>query len=268
MVLFFLGANTYVSVFFLPFWFQGVKGISPVSTGVDFIPLLLSQLVSLIVVGAIVKQFGLYVPYMIAGELICIGGQAMLTQIRRDTSTLYWAASFVVSGLGPGMAMQLPYTAVAVVLSDDDIPVGNAIAVLFYQLGGAIFISTGQTVIITTILDLDPQRLPGLPAGAVLAAGAANLPTLAQSPEQLVVLQDIWNSAIVRTIIMTTAVVGAAVPFTLGMEWLNAVKVAEKRKNVTIEATDSEKANGDNNAGKASGDVGAPPEHGDAGQVA
>ncbi|KAK8040136.1 hypothetical protein PG993_008547 [Apiospora rasikravindrae] len=268
MVLFFLGANTYVSVFFLPFWFQGVKGISPVSTGVDFIPLLLSQLVSLIVVGAIVKQFGHYVPYMIAGELICIGGQAMLTQIHRDTSTLYWAASFVVSGLGSGMAMQLPYTAVAVVLSDDDIPVGNAIAVLFYQLGGAIFISMGQTVIITTILDLVPQRLPGLPAGAVLAAGAANLPTLAQSPEQLVVLQDIWNSAVTRTIIMTAAVVGAAVPFTLGMEWLNAVKVAERRKNATIEAAGSEKASGDNDTGKASGSSGASPVHVDANQVA
>ncbi|KAK8093355.1 hypothetical protein PG997_000040 [Apiospora hydei] len=97
---------------------------------------------------------------------------------------------------------------------------------------------------------------------------AANLPTLAQTPKQLVVLQDIWNSAVVRTIIMTTAVVGAAVPFTLGMEWLNAVKVAEKRKNATIEAAVSEKANGDDKIGKASGDSGAPPEHGDAGQVA
>ncbi|KAI1471099.1 MFS general substrate transporter [Daldinia caldariorum] len=234
LVLFFLGAGTYVNVFFLPFWFQGVKGISPVWTGVDFIPLLLPQLVSLIVVGAIVKRFGHYVPYMIIGELICIGGQAMLTQIKPYSSTLYWAASFVVSGLGSGMAMQLPYTAVAIVLSDDDIPVGNAIAVLFYQLGGAIFISMGQTIIITTLLDLVPQRLLGVSAETVVTVGASNLAAITTTPEDLAVLQDIWNTAVARTMILGTVVVGATVPFTLGMGWLNSVKVAEERKKASV----------------------------------
>ncbi|CAH0038141.1 unnamed protein product [Clonostachys solani] len=231
-----------LNVFFLPFWFQGVRGVNAVTTGVNFIPLLLPQLVSLIVVGAVVKQFGYYVPYMVVGELICIGGQVMLTQLERDSSTLYWAASFVVSGLGSGMAMQLPYTAVALVLSDTDVPVGNAIAVLFYQLGGAIFISMGQTVIITTILDLVPKRLPGIPAEWVVAVGAANLGTLAQSQDQLLALQEIWNVAIRRTMILSTAVVGAAVPFTLGMEWLNALKVAEERKNI-VSSVDGESEN-------------------------
>lgn len=126
-------------------------------------------------------------------------------------------------------------------MSDDDIPVGNAIAVLFCQLGGAIFFYMGQTVIITTILDLVPQRLPELPAAAVLAAGAPNLPTLVRSQEQLVALQEIWNSAVTRTMIMTTTVVGAAVPFTFGMDWLNAFKAAEEWEKAIIEATESEK---------------------------
>lgn len=217
-------------MFFLPFWFQGVKSISPVSTGVDFIPLLVPQLISLIVVGAIVKRFGYYVPYMIIGELICTVGQAMLTQIQPQTKTLYWAASFVVSGLGSGMAMQLPYTAIAVVLSDDDVPVGNAIAVLFYQLGGAIFISIGQTIVITTLLELLPQRLPSVSPEMVVTLGAANLPSLVTSSEDLAILQDIWNTAVARTMILGTAVVAAAIPFTFGMEWLNALKVAQERK--------------------------------------
>ncbi|OTA91517.1 hypothetical protein M434DRAFT_342951 [Hypoxylon sp. CO27-5] len=230
MVLFFLGAQTYIDVFFLPFWFQGVQGLDPVTTGVDFISLLVPQLVGLIAVGGIVKQFGYYVPYMVVGELICIGGQAMLTQLKSDSNTIYWAASLVVAGLGSGLAMQLPYTAVAVVLADEDIPVGNAIAVLFYQLGGAIAISLGQTILLSTILDLVPKRLPNIPAELVMSVGAANLSALASTPEDLRILREIWNTAITRTMILGTATVGAAVPFTLGMEWLNAVKVAEERK--------------------------------------
>lgn len=79
MVLFFLGASTYLvsmplvppgklmnkpnlqNVFFLPFYFQAVRGVGPIASGVDFIPLLLSQMVALIAVGAIVKQWGYYV---------------------------------------------------------------------------------------------------------------------------------------------------------------------------------------------------------------
>ncbi|KAI1821855.1 MFS general substrate transporter [Xylaria intraflava] len=242
MVLFFLGAITYVNVFFLPFWFQGVKGISPIQTGVDFIPYLLPQLVSLIVVGGIVKQFGYYVPYMIVGELICTAGQALLTQIHPDSTTLYWAASLVVSGLGSGMAMQLPYTAVALVLPDNDIPVGNAIAVLFYQLGGAIFISVGQNIIITTVLELVRQRLPEISPELVLSVGAANLAELATNDEELLILREIWNTAISRTMILGTALAGAAVPFTLGMEWLNAIRVAaERNKAVDTESSEESK---------------------------
>ncbi|KAI0513194.1 MFS general substrate transporter [Xylaria bambusicola] len=239
MVLFFLGAVTYVNVFFLPFWFQGVIGISPIRTGVNFIPYLVPQLVSLIIVGAIVKQFGYYVPYMIAGELICVAGQALLTQIHPDSPTLYWAAGLVVSGLGSGMAMQLPYTAVALVLADQDIPVGNAIAVLFYQLGGAVFISVGQNIIITTVLDLVHQRLPRISAEAVLSAGAANLAALVTGPQELIILRNVWNTAIARTLILGTALAGASLPFTLGMEWLNANKVAAERGNAA-EADSSE----------------------------
>lgn len=36
--------------------------------------------------------------------------------------------------------MQLPFKAIALVLSDNDVPIGNATSVLFKQLGGALFI--------------------------------------------------------------------------------------------------------------------------------
>lgn len=186
-------------MFSLPFWFQGVIGVDPVTTGIDFIPLLVPQLIALISVGALVKAFGYYVPYMAMGELICIGRQSMLTQLKPDTSTVYWAASLVVAGLGSGMAMQLPYTAVAVVLDDEDIAIGNAIAVLFYQLGGAVAISLGQTITISTILNLVSQRLPEIPGQLIITMGAARLSEIASTPEALAIIRDIWNTAIART---------------------------------------------------------------------
>lgn len=210
-------------------------------TGVDFIARLIPQFGCLIVTSLVVKKFGHYVPYMLLGELICIGGQVMLTQLHPTSNTVYWAASLVVTGLGSGMAMQLPYTAIPLVLADEDIPVGNAIAVFFYQMGGAISISLGQTITLSTLIELVPERLPDVPVQSVVDAGAASLASLGLSPDELSVLKDIWNTAIVRTMILATAVVGAAVPFTLGMEWLNANKIAAERKKEAIVKEDETK---------------------------
>ncbi|KAK4205853.1 major facilitator superfamily domain-containing protein [Rhypophila decipiens] len=226
-VLFFLGAQSYIDGFYLPFWFQTVKGLDPIATGVAFTAFTVPQIVALITVGALVKKYGHHVNYMVIGEMICIVGQTKLTELQTSSSTVHRAAFLALTSFGSGMAMLLPYTALALVLSDKDIPVGNAVAVLSYQLGGAIAISLGQTVTLSTLLELVPQRLPGISPQAVVAMGAANLSALASSPEDLDALKDIWNTSITRALGLGFGAVMIALCFAPLMEWLNDIKVAE-----------------------------------------
>lgn len=53
---------------------------------------------------------------MIAGQIICAIGAGLITRIDLHTSTALWATYFVITGLGMGMGMQIPYTALQVVL--------------------------------------------------------------------------------------------------------------------------------------------------------
>ena len=101
----------------MPIYLQSVQGISPVRSGVGLIPFLLPEIVAIAILGVIVRRWGHYVPYMVVGELISVAGTAMLTQLEPNTSTLKWASYLVVAGLGMGMAMQLPYTAIQITLS-------------------------------------------------------------------------------------------------------------------------------------------------------
>lgn len=215
--------------FFLSFWFQAVKGVTPATTGVNFIARVVPQFVAIIATGVLVKKFGQYMPYMVLGELICLGGLAMLTQLSAKTSTVYWAGSLVVIGLGSGLASQIPYSAISVVLEDDDIPIGNAIVLFLNQMGGALAVSLGQTIILATLGALVPQRLPDLSLQLVKDVGASDLSSLHLSTQDLTILRDIWNIAVVRVMIFATALVGAALPFTLRMEWLNTKTEAEAR---------------------------------------
>lgn len=103
---------------------------------IHFIPVLVPQISAVIVTSALVSRWGVlrmthcveikhgllctngYVqmPYILIGKFICICGVALLTRLVPMSSTPHWAASSVVTGLGLGMVMQLPYTAVQIVL--------------------------------------------------------------------------------------------------------------------------------------------------------
>ena len=88
----------------------------------------------------------------------------------------------------------------------------------------------GQTITISTIIAKVSTQITGLSGDAVLTAGAARILALTSSPETLVTLRWIWNTAVSRVMILSVSLIGASVPFTIGMEWLNAKKVAESRK--------------------------------------
>jgi hypothetical protein len=60
---------------------------------------------------------------MIVGSIIASVGAGLLTTIDVTTPTVKWAAYLVVTGIGVGMASQLPYTALQVVLEYAILPV-------------------------------------------------------------------------------------------------------------------------------------------------
>jgi len=53
---------------------------------------------------------------MVIGQFVAIVGTALLTRLSVDTTKAVWATYLVVTGAGLGMGLQLPFTAVQVVL--------------------------------------------------------------------------------------------------------------------------------------------------------
>ena len=53
---------------------------------------------------------------MVIGQFVAIVGTALLTRLSVDTPKAVWATYLVVTGAGLGMGLQLPFTAVQVVL--------------------------------------------------------------------------------------------------------------------------------------------------------
>ncbi|KAI1760080.1 MFS general substrate transporter [Hypoxylon sp. FL1150] len=230
LVLFFLGMSSLVYAYYLPIYFQSVQLVSTTQSGVRFIALVLPQIVGLVIVGALVSQWGYYVPYMILGVIITSVGAGLLTTIGISTSTVKWAAYMVINGLGIGMAQQLPYTALQAVLDPADVATGNAIAVFSYQLGGAISVGIGQNLLLNKLLVTIPKYTDAVSPSEVIAVGATGLVQLPIGPEVLYSLRVAYSEAIRDTLTLALAAACFAFPFSCGMERLNIKRIAEERQ--------------------------------------
>lgn len=96
---------------------------------------------------------------------------------------------------------------------------------------------------ISTIINHVSKRLPHLSSAAVLKAGAAGQSSLTTSQDELYILREIWSTAISRAMILCVALLAISVPFTLGMEWLNAKRVAAARAQISEDENTKESSN-------------------------
>ncbi|KAF2726752.1 efflux pump antibiotic resistance protein [Polyplosphaeria fusca] len=223
--------SAYVWGYYLPIYFQSIKGSSPTRSGVEYMALALPQIVFIVIAGAIATQWGYYVPYLIGGTAIQAIGAGLLITLDVDSPKYKWATYMVITGIGTGISVNLPYTAVQVVLEEEDVPAGNAIAQFAYQLGAAIGLSVGQTIFLNKLGSEVRARIPSIRPQTVIAAGALDLSRLAPDPETLRLLRGAYAVAIRTSFIFALAVVCLAFVFSFGPENLNVKAIAQKRKD-------------------------------------
>lgn len=162
-------------IFYLPFYFQAVKGTSAEGSGIRTIPYLVSIILSSIVVGGGITAIGFYKPFMYIGAAIFTVGSGMIYTLAVDTETGKWIGYQLLAGFGAGAGIQVPFIAIQVVCSKEDMPTGNAIAIFFNSLGGAISISVAQNIFQNGLYTNVPKYAPNVSAQDVINAGATYL---------------------------------------------------------------------------------------------
>ena len=218
-------------IYYLPFYFQAVRHTSASASGVRLLPYLIAVFTTALVSGALITKAtrGYYLPFLTLGAAILTAGCALISTLRPQSTEPQWFGYEVLTGIGFGMSFQIPYSAVQVVLSPEDLPIGNALIVFFQALGGALAVGIGQNVLSNTLLQQLKQKLPQLDASAVVAAGATNVGesvASVSSPALVEGVRDAYSLALSRTYILPIVAAGVAVLVSLGVE-NRSVKKAE-----------------------------------------
>ncbi|KAJ5579716.1 MFS toxin efflux pump (AflT) [Penicillium hispanicum] len=169
------GGAFYLLVYYVPIFFQSVKGSSAMKSGIQLLPLMLATVVSSVLVGGMVTVAGYYTPFLIVSTAIAAIGTGLITMFDVDIPSGKWIGYQIVVGAGVGAGFQIPMTAVQTVLKLEDIPVGTAALMFFQSLGGALFLAVGQSVFQNGLIDGIRKDAPTVNPKAIIGAGATEM---------------------------------------------------------------------------------------------
>ncbi|RFU29857.1 hypothetical protein B7463_g6471, partial [Scytalidium lignicola] len=216
---FFLGGTMISLIYFLPLWFQAIKGATPLHSGIDNLPLVLSLVVATIIVGAVITNTGYYNPWMFACSTFMSIGAGLITTFKTDTSSAKWIGYQVIFGLGLGMGMQQAGLAAQAVLSKKDVSTGVSIMFFAQSLGGALFICIGQAVF-SNNLTQSLGKISGIDTEIILKAGATGLRHIVPGVLLPMVLSS-YNTALSKAFIVALAAACFSIVSAIGVEWKN-----------------------------------------------
>lgn len=214
----FLGGSFFGILYYIPIWFQAIKGTTATDSGVRNLPLILGLVLMLLVSGGAVTVFGYYTPWMIASSILMSIGVGLLSTLKVDSGHAKWIGYQIIYGFGVGFGMQQPIIASQTVLKLEDIPVGTSLIVFMQTLGGALFISVAQNIFTNRLVANLLVKLPTLDPSIVLKTGATSLKHAVNAdllPDVLVA----YNEALTQTFYVSLALAALSIFGSAGMEW-------------------------------------------------
>ncbi|CAK7225249.1 hypothetical protein SBRCBS47491_005823 [Sporothrix bragantina] len=216
---FFAMGAVYISIYYLPEWFQVVKDASSTHSGVMYLPLALSDVFAALATGMTLKYIGYPNVYIILGCALMSVGCGLLSTLGTTTGSSHWIPFQVLQGLGAGMTVSMPYVATQAVLAPADIPVGTATLQCFQFFGASVLLALAQCVFQNKLvsklgaLHFDEQSIE-----TILSAGSAGVRS-AVATDKLVDAIEAYNYAITKTFYIATAVAAVGLLISLGIRW-------------------------------------------------
>lgn len=104
---FFINGPFQVIIYWLPIWFQAVRGDTPLESGVNYLPTVVSDAVTAILGSGIVMKIGWWNPFLLfANAAVCLCG-GLLTTIYPSIASGHWVGYQILGGVGYSLATNL-----------------------------------------------------------------------------------------------------------------------------------------------------------------
>ncbi|KAG9495400.1 hypothetical protein J7337_013646 [Fusarium musae] len=212
--------------YYLPTYYQLVRGYTPVNSGYMMLPIIIAATVGSLIHGAGTSAFGYYTPFMLFASIIMPIAAGLITTFNIDTSFEKLITYSALSGLAYGIGFIGPQTAVQTVLPAEDVPLGLSIMLFAQSFGPAISVPIAQVLFTNRLSDNLNGVVPGLNGTHISNSGlteiVSNVPESA-TREVLVAI----DKSLGQTWYLVAGLASIAIVGSLMTEWRS---VKEKRE--------------------------------------
>ncbi|KAL2786710.1 MFS general substrate transporter [Aspergillus keveii] len=159
-------------LYFLPIYFQAVKGTTVLRSGTSFLPFAIGTLTFAVLGGSLLSILGEYIPIHAGSFALSALACGLFTLLDDETSTAVWTVLQLLASAGVGLIMPVLLPAIMAALPESDVATSTA-AYSFTRTFGYVWGVTIASVIFNAVIDDNAYRIsdPGLRA-EVSGAGA------------------------------------------------------------------------------------------------
>ncbi len=154
---FVVGFAMFGALTFLPLFFQDVRGISAIQSGVRLFPLMGGLLVASIGSGLLVSRWGRYKVFPVVGTALMTVGLYLMSLIGVSTGAWTQAGYMVVFGLGLGLILQVLTVAVQNAVPYEELGTATSGVTFFRMIGGsfgtAVFGAIFANLVVRNVLE-------------------------------------------------------------------------------------------------------------------
>lgn len=141
-----VGLIIWCNLYFLPLYYEAVKGFHPILSGIALFPETFTLAPSAMIIGFLISRTGKYYWAVCLGWLVSTIGLGLLCLLDVETSTVKWIFLNLIGGVGLGMV--LPSVALAIQASarDENLAMAVAISTFFRGFGQSIGVAIGGVI--------------------------------------------------------------------------------------------------------------------------
>lgn len=226
---FWSGSSMMVATYYLPIWFQAIKGVDAINSGLMLLPTILSVVVSSMGSGILISKIGYYTPFFYISTVMMPIGAGLLSTLKPGTGHSKWIGYQIIFGLGLGFGNQQPLNVVQTILDRPDIATGSALVMFLRFLGSSIFLPVAQNLFISGLSSRVSHNIPNVDPNQIANAGATDIKDLVPASYLPTLLID-YNDAIMVLFYMMAGTSAATVFGCIPIEWRSLKARAQSDK--------------------------------------
>ncbi|KAI1262591.1 MFS general substrate transporter [Xylariaceae sp. FL1019] len=172
---FFFAGCYFLLLYYLPIYFQSVRGASPIQSGVDNLPLIVAAGLFALLGGITVSKTGHAVPFMVLGSAVTTVSIGLLYTLGINTPTADYIGYQILFGVVASFPFQNGINVIQARVDKTDIASATSILYCFQVLGGAFSVAAAQSAFLNRLIANLAYTAPGVDPQLVVSVGATQL---------------------------------------------------------------------------------------------